>query len=206
MVLVKADLARKNADEKVQISKLVESSMQANINFADPTPPIADITAKREALEAAIPLAANGDRVAVAKRNTLDKELSQLLVAQCRYVNSASHGDRDVALTSGFVAAKMPTRIPLVAPPFNVTAQPTTKGGEALVRYRTHYGTRTKQVFVTTEDPASKPEWTLAAVTTKNQCIIAGLDPTKYYWFRVNVVCSAGISGYSDPAMCRVAA
>ena len=69
MVLVKAALARKNADEKVQISKLVESSMTLNTNFADPSPALATITAKREALELAIPLAANGDRVAVAKRN-----------------------------------------------------------------------------------------------------------------------------------------
>lgn len=206
MVLVKAGLARKNADEKVQISILVETSMEANPNFADPSPALASIVAKREQLEAAIQLAAHGDRVAVAKRNTLDRELSDLLVAECRYVNSASNGDRDVALTSGFVAAKTPTPSTLVFPPFNVVAHPTTKGGEARVRFQTHRGSRTKQVFITTEDPATEPVWKLAALTTKNQCVIAGLDPTKYYWFRVNVVCTAGVSGYSEPAKCRVAA
>ena len=206
MVLVKAALARKNADEKVQISKLVESSMALNTNFAEPSPSLASITAKREALELAIPLAANGDRVAVAKRNTLARELTQLLVAECRYVNSASHGDRDVALTSGFVAAKTPTPSPLADPPFNVVALPTTKGGEALVRFQTHYGSRTKQIFITNEDPATEPVWKLATVTTKNQCVIPGLDHTKYYWFRVNAVCAAGVSGFSDPAKCRVAA
>ena len=190
----------------VQISKLVESSMALNTHFADPSPPLARITAKREALELAKPLAANGDRVAVAKRNTLAHELSQLLVAECRYVNSASNGDRDVALTSGFVAAKTPTPTPLVAPPFNVVALPTTKGGEALVRFQTHRGSRTKQIFITTGDPATGPEWKLAALTTKNRCIIAGLDPEQYYWFRVNVICTAGVSGYSIPAQCRVAA
>jgi hypothetical protein len=206
MVLVKAGLARKNADEKVQISKLVESSMKGNANFTEPTPSLDSITAKREELEMAIPLAANGDRVAVARRNTLDRELSQLLVAECRYVNSASNGDRDVALTSGFVAAKTPQRGTLVAPPYNVWAHPTTKGGEALVRFSTHKGSRTKQIFITTEDPATEPVWKLAAVTTKNKCVIPGLDHTKYYWFRVNVVCAAGVSGFSDPAKCRVAA
>lgn len=206
MVLVKAALARKNADEKVQISKLVESSMHANAHFSDPSPALASITAKREELEIAIPLAANGDRVAVAKRNTLDRELTQLLVAECRYVNSASNGDRDVALTSGFVAAKTPTPSTLVFPPFNVVAHPTTRAGEARVRFQTHRGSLTKQIFITNEDPATSPVWKLAAVTTKNQCIVPGLDPTKYYWFQVNAVCTAGVSGYSDPAKCRVAA
>ncbi len=206
MVLVKANLARKNADEKVQISIMVETSLKDNPHFAEPSPSLASITAKREELQAAIPLAMNGDRVLVARRNTLDRELSQLLVASCRYVNSASNGDRDVALTSGFTAAKRPTPKPLVPPPFNVWAHPTTKGGEARVRFKTHSGSRTKQIFITNEDPATEPVWKLAAVTTKNQVVIPGLDHTKYYWFRVNAVCAAGVSGFSDPAKCRVAA
>ena len=206
MVLVKAGLERKNAEEKVQMSKRVESSLGTNIHFAEPVPPVASITAKREELEAAIPPAANGDRVAIAKRNTLDRELSQLLSAACRYVNSACNGDRDVALTSGFEAAKPSTRIPLVAPPYDLRVHSTTIGGQAQVRFKTHHGSRTKQIFITTEDPATEPEWKLAVVTTKNKCVIEGLDPSKYYWFRVNAVCAAGVSGFSDPAMCRVAA
>ena len=51
-----------------------------------------------------------------------------------------------------------------------------------------------------------RPEWKLAIVTTKNKCVIEGLDSTRYYCFRVNAVCAAGISGFSDPAICRVAA
>ncbi len=206
MALVKADLVNRNASEKVQISKLVESSMLANPHFADPIPAIAAITAKREALERAIPLAANGDRVALALRNTLDRELSQLLVAACGYVNCASNGDRDVALTSGFVAARTPSRIPLVDPPFNVSAKSTTKRGEVMVRFSTHYGSRTKQIYTTTEDPATNPVWKQAAVTTKTQCLITDLDPDKFYWFRLNAVCTAGISGFSEPARCRPAA
>lgn len=180
--------------------------MEGNTHFADPSPALAIIAGKRKELEAAILWAMNGDRVAVAKRNTLDRELSQLLVAECSYVNSACNGDRDVALTSGFTAAKVPTPGTLVNPPFNVTAHPTTKGGEARVRFRTHRGSRAKQIFITTEDPATEPVWKLIVVTTKNQCVIPDLDPTKYYWFRVNAVCSAGVSGFSDPAKCRVAA
>ncbi|MGB3525818.1 MAG: fibronectin type III domain-containing protein [Flavobacteriales bacterium] len=206
MALVKADLVNKNASEKVQISKLVESSMQANHHFVDPIPALAAITAKREALEGAIADAANGDRVALALRNTLDRELSQLLVAACGYVNCASNGDRDVALTSGFVAAKIPSPIPLVDPPYNVTAKPTTKRGEVMVRFKTHHGSRTKQIYMTTVDPATNPQWTQAAVTTKTQCLITGLDPDKFYWFRLNAVCTAGISGFSEPAKCRPAA
>ena len=206
MALVKADLLNKNASEKVQISILVESSMHANPHFVEPIPALAAITAKREALEAALLLAANGDRVALARRNTLDRELSQLLVAACGYVNCASNGDRDVALTSGFVAARTPSRIPLVEPPFNVTARSTTKRGEVMVRFRTHQGSRTKQIYVTTEDPATSPEWKQVAVTTKTQCLITDLDTDKFYWFRLNAVCTAGVSGFSEPAKCRPAA
>src|SRR5690606_21548837 len=105
-MLVKAGLARKNAVELVQICKTVEASMAMNLHFKEPSPSLGVLAAKREELEEAIPLAVNADRVHVARRNTLARELRQFLVAECRYVNSASGGDRDVALTSGFPAAK----------------------------------------------------------------------------------------------------
>ena len=206
MVLVKAGLESKNADQKVQFSKMVETAMEGNLHFTEPSPPLLHIKEKREELEAVIPLAANGDRVHIAKRNTLDRELSQLLSAACRYVNSACKEDRDVALTSGFEAAKPSTRIPLVLPPFNLRVEPTTKGGEAMVRFKTHHGSRTKQIFITEGDPTAEPEWKLAVSTTRNKALIAGLDPNKYYWFRVNAVCASGVSGFSEPAKCRVAA
>lgn len=206
MVLVKANIGRKNADELVQYSIIVESAMTGNANFADPTPKVVDITAAREALEAAIPPAAHGDRVAVAKRNSLAAELGKLLVSLCRYVNSASNGDRNVALTSGFPAAKVPAPIPLVEPPYNLTAQPTDKEGEALLRFRSHYGSRMKQIYATSGDPNVEANWELIGVTTKSRFLATHLDPNRFYWFRVNAVCAAGVSGYSDPAVCRAAA
>jgi hypothetical protein len=205
MVLVKADITKKNPDELIQFSLLVEAGMTANPNFADPTPKISDITAARVALEAAIAPAANGDRVAVAKRNTLSRELATLLVAECRYVNSASNGDRDVALSSNFPAAKTPSPIGLVPPPEKVAARATDRNGEVLVTFKSAYGSRMKQVFATSGDPNAEDGWELIGVTTKSRFLATDLDPMKFYWFRVNAVCAAGVSGYSDPAMGRAA-
>ncbi|MBL0128864.1 MAG: hypothetical protein IPP83_15720 [Flavobacteriales bacterium] len=206
MVLVKADIKKHNPDELVQFSIHVEAGMNGNLKFADPSPKLVDINTARLVLEAAIPVAANGDRVAVAKRNSAAHILGAMLSSLCRYVNSASNGDRDVALTSNFPAAKEPTPIPLVAPPFNLTAQPTEKGGEALLRFRTHYGSRTKQIYATTGDPNAATGWELIGVTTKSRFLATNLDSNKTTWFRVNAICSAGVSGYSDPAKCRAAA
>ncbi len=205
MVLVKADIQKKNADELVQFSIQVETSMTGNSSFPDPTPKIADITAARQALEAAILPAANGDRVAVALRNSLTRALGTLLVRECAYVNTASDGDRNVALSSGYPAAKEPTPIGLVPPPQKVVAKPTNKDGEVLVTFKCAYGSRMKQVYATSGDPNVEEGWELIGVTTKSRFLATNLDPMKFYWFRVNAVCAAGVSGYSDPAMGRAA-
>ncbi len=206
MAYVKADTGTMKADEMVQYSSVIEAAMTGNPKFADPTPSLAEVSDARVALAAAIPAAAYGDRVMVAKRNSARLVLSKKLVDLCRYVNSASNGDRDVALTSGFLPAKTPDPIPLVDPPYSVSAEPTTKAGQALVRYRTHHGSRTKQIFATTGDPNDESGWQLVGVTTKRSFLATNLDPEKYYWFKVNVICAAGVSGYSDPAVVRAAA
>ena len=177
--------------------------MANNGNFPEPTPKLTDVAAARVDLEASIPPAMNGDRVAVAKRNADAKHLGNLLVDLCRYVNSASNGDPNVANTSGFPAAKSPEPIPLVAPPFNVTAVPTSKDGEALVRFRSHRGTKSKQVYASSGDPNDQASFQLIGITTKARFLATGLDPDKTYWFRVTATFAAGVSGYSDPAKCR---
>ncbi|MBL8000434.1 MAG: fibronectin type III domain-containing protein [Flavobacteriales bacterium] len=206
MNLVKADLSKKNADELVQYSIVVETAMNGNASFPDPSPKLSDITTARQKLEAAIPPAVNGDRVLVAKRNTLARELRDLLVAECQYVNSASNGDRDVALSSGFPAAKEPSPIGLVPPPTKLVARPTDKQGQALITFKCAYGSRMKQIYCTSGDPNVEANWELIGVTTKSRFLATDLDPNKFYWFRVNAVCAAGVSGYSDPAVVRAAA
>lgn len=190
----------------VQHSTVVETAMKNNPNFPEPTPSLAEVEEARLALVAAIPAAAYGDRVMVAKRNTARKALAKKLVDLCRYVNSACAGDRDVALGSGFLPAKSPEPTPLVDPPYNVTATATEKVGEARIRFRTHKGSKTKQIFATSGDPNVEEGWVLVGITTKSNFLATGLDPNKFYWFKVNAVCAAGISGFSDPAVVRAAA
>jgi hypothetical protein len=63
-----------------------------------------------------------------------------------------------------------------------------------------------KQVFVCSGDPNLEASWELIGVTTKSTFMVTDLDPSRIYWFRVNAVCAAGITGYSDPAWVRAAA
>lgn len=203
MLLVKANTKDKAAATIAQICIVVENAMKNNGHFTSPKPGLAMVTAARENLERSIALSMHGDRVAMARRNSDIKQLVQLLADLCRYVNSASNGDRDVALTSGFEAAKPSSPIPLVQPPYKVTAQPTSKAGEVLVRFRTHHGTKSKQVYACSGDPNDQTNYQLIGVTTKMNFLATGLDPNKFYWFKIRSICSAGISGFSDPAKCR---
>jgi hypothetical protein len=206
MQLVKSDITKKNADEMVQYSLQIEAAMKDNENFVEPTPKLVDVEEARTALQNSIAPAANGDRVAVALRNTLRRALGKLLVELCQYVNAASKGDRDVALTSGFPPAKEPRPIGLVGAPDNLVAQATDKRGDAHLRWKSRYGSRMKQVFVCSGDPNVEGNWELLGVTTKSTFMVTDLDPNKIYWFRVNAVCAAGITGYSDPTWVRAAA
>jgi hypothetical protein len=206
MQLVKTDISKKNADEMVQYSLQIEDAMTGNTNFTDPTPKLTDIAAARTTLQASIAPAANGDRVAVALRNDYRRALGKLLVDLCQYVNAASKGDIKVALTSGFPASKPRDPIGLVGAPDNLVAQPTDKRGQAYLRWKSRYGSRMKQVFVCSGDPNVESNWELIGVTTKSTYLVTDLDPNKIYWFRVNAVCAAGITGYSDPAWVRAAA
>lgn len=205
MVLVKTDLQKKNPDELVQFSITVEVAMKSNTKFATPTPTIAEVTAARELLEESIPPAAGGDRTAIALRNTYFRNLGTLLVRLCGYVNVTSDGDLDVARTSAFPPAKQPAPIGLVAPPVLVEVRATDKTGQVYLRIKSAHGSRMKQVFATSGDPNVETGWELIGVTTKSTFLATDLDPNKFYWFRVNAVCAAGESGYSDPAVCRAA-
>jgi hypothetical protein len=206
MHLVKTDISKKNADEMVQYSLQIEAAMTGNANFAAPTPKLTDIATARTTLQASIAPAAHGDKVAVALRNSNRRALGQMLVELCQYVNAASNGVRDVALTSGFPAAKVPQPIGLVGAPTGLVAQPTVKRGQASLRWRSRYGSRIKQVYICSGEPKVESDWVLLGITTKSTYLVTDLDPAKIYWFRVNAVCAAGVSGYSDPAWVRAAA
>jgi hypothetical protein len=206
MVLVKADIQNKNASELCDYSEQVEAAMATNPKFPDPVPSLTEVAAARVLLNSAIAPAANGDRVAVALRNTRWYILANMLVRLCGYVNSASNGDRDVALTSAFVAAKKPTKLGLIGNPTDLVAKATEKRSEAALYWKSRHGSKMSQIFINSGDPNNEDGWELKMVTTRNRALITGLDPNKIYWFRVNTVCSAGITGFSDPAWVRAAA
>ena len=172
--------------------------------FPAPVPPLVVFEAHIDELAAAN-AAANVNRGRAefqAKREALKVVLADIK-SLAGYVQTASFGNADIILASGFEVVKRGGRIGELTPPDKLIARPTTMTGRCSLAWDGEHGSDVFHVFMsTTSDPF---KWELVGATTKRSFFADGLATAQTYWFAVTAVGAAGETSMSEPLMARAA-
>ncbi|QQR87169.1 MAG: fibronectin type III domain-containing protein [Flavobacteriales bacterium] len=203
--LIKAGLRGVKTSELVDKSAYVEAKMTGNVNFVNAVPTIASITAARTALSAALEAAVSGAHEAIAVKNEADRTLRSLLTHLSRYVNGASNGDVDVAVSSGFELVKPKDPVDKLEAPVNVNAEAGAYVGSVDLRWKKVRGGRVYNVYMTAGDPNLETGWSIVDVVSASKCTIQDLEPGRNYAFRIAALGSPGEGPTSEFTGCRAA-
>jgi len=204
MRIIKAGLTGLKAPNLVAKSAHVEEAMTANANFATPTPSIAELTAARIALTAAIMEAQSGAHAAIATKNEAAKTMARLITALSRYVNSATD-DVTIAVTSGFGLAKKPDPVEQLEAPTNYVGNTGTLAGEIKLRWKGVRGARMYQTYICDGDPSTDGVWRPAGLSSKGRITITGLITDKLYSFKTAALGVVGEGPLSEIATAKAA-
>lgn len=183
----------------------VVAKMTGNANFTTPAVALAALTAKADALEAAIEEATFGSRQSKLVRNQLVLDAQAMLNMQGNYVRSVCDGDAVKLDSSGFKLAKERVPVGIPGAPQRVEARFTNLKGELELRWKSVHGAHGYQVWMTDKDPALGNTWQAVGFTTRVKHAVTDLESYKAYWFCVSAVGVAGEGAQSDPALGRAA-
>ena len=190
--------------EKVSKARQIVIAMTGNPNFTTPMPTLASITSAADDLDAA-QIALDGTKIKTAERNTAEDLLDTLMSGLQGYVGSICLNDVEKTLSSGFDIRKANTKAEILPAPIGLTAVSTQIEGQVKLKWICAPGSKLLYMVQCTPDvsPMPTPTWDLVAQSSKAVVIIENLTPGTKYMFRVAVINSAGISGWSEIAVCR---
>jgi len=180
-----------DSDLTVKTGHIVEK-MTGNINFTEPEPALANVTAANNAFVLSIAKAQNGSKEDTVIKNNCRTVLETILKSEADYVQRISNGDEAIILSSGFDVNRRPGTVGQLDKPTNLTLMPGNNHGTLwfscdVVANASFY------VIEYTEGPVTADSVWIQTTTTKHKLLIEALTSGKQYFFRV-----AG--GGSDPS------
>lgn len=198
---VKLDFSHLTLAEKVVRAQQIVASLTNNPTFQTPHPPLAQITALIEAVQAIlveVQSLRQAARAKTAEQNELEATLNKLMGQLAAYIESITGGDEKLILQAGFnvrgAAAAGNTEAP--------TGLSTTAGdhdGEIDLHWNRVNHARS-YIIERSADPMTDTSWTHEKVVTISSTTVSGLTRHGQYWFRVAAIGAGGQSGWSDPA------
>ncbi|HEX8500280.1 MAG TPA: fibronectin type III domain-containing protein [Pyrinomonadaceae bacterium] len=204
MARIKLNLRSLSIPEKIARSKQIVAALTGNPNFTSPHPPLAQVTAAVNELEAAADAAQAARQEAKARtatQNTKEEALDQILTQLVAHVESVAGNDQELIMSAGLDVrgAPAPAASTPAAPP-SLTATAGEHEGEIDLSWDAVRGARS-YVVERSPDPPTESSYTHAAVSTRSRTTIEGLTSGTRYWFRVAAVTTAGQSPWSNPAV-----
>jgi hypothetical protein len=178
------------------------ASMSSNPNFATTIPALTDVTSQLQAYSAGLTAAQSKDRNAVATKNQLRENLTDLLTQLGSYVMAVANGDKAKLISSGFDLAKEGESTPL-SKPDNIQLTDGKNAGELIVKVTAVKGAKS-YVHQYTSDPLTPNSDWAQVITTTSKYTIKNLSSAQKYWCRVAAVGSLNQVVYSD-AVSRIA-
>lgn len=178
---------------------VVQEGMTGNANFPDAGTLVAEMVAARDALVEAMVAAADGGRQAHLVQRQAKARLKERMTQVLNHVLSVAPGDVLRLITSGFPERRPPALIGLLPAPGNLRAA-FGNPGEARLRWEPVHGARLYRVFVNMREANGEDVWLELGSEPHAHGVVRGLEPLKYYWFRVQAVGTAGNGAMSDPA------
>lgn len=204
---IKLDLQGKTVPQKIQFLRDIVTQMTGNANYTTPAPTLASITAKANALEAALGAQATAQqaaKTATTNLETKEGEADAAVNSLSNYVWETSGGDEAKIQGAGMT---------LRAPKTPTTSLPAPQG--LAVTAGDEEGTldatwdpvpKSKGYEVqTSPDPVTGTSWEYAETSTASKTSLTGLPSGSKIWVRVRALGPKKIkSPWSDPAVKRV--
>ena len=174
--------------------RLVVTMMTDNQNFPAPMPPLAEISADLDTLEASEELARKGGKGMVQQRNIALRRVHSKMMLLKAYVQSTANADPDqaeaIVHSAGMNVAKPRTRTKL---PINV------KRGDAVGRVVLDAKALPHPVQYRWQMSTDQTTWTDLPESFKTKSVVEGLVPATTYSFRLRTVTRNGPSEWSPP-------
>jgi len=201
-MIVKPYISFLNTDNDAQLITRtggILSAMNDNPSYPVPSPALAGITTALEDFTAAVSAAVDGGKALNAVKRAKRAALVALLRQLASYVQVTANGNLAVLMSSGFPAQKTQRQpIGVLPPPANVTLTFGARSGELRGTASPVAGAAIYNWQLST---AAAPSVVLQTMqTTASNAVFPGLTPGVTYNAMVNVVGSAGPSGWAGPA------
>jgi len=202
--LIKADVNDLPAEALAGKAAYIIAAMDGNLNFPDPVPSIATVTAAHAMLVQAIEEAKSFARSAIAAKNLAAEELRGMLSRLAGHVNCAARGNLEIALSSGFLQRKQREAVVLYSPELLV-ARTGERNGSIDLNWRRVPGVKMYKVYRTQGEVNDESIWECVLTTTRTRCAIMGSERSAYYSFRITALGAAG-EGPASNVSCAKAA
>ena len=208
MSKIKLNLRNLTIPEKIARSQQIVAALTGNPNFNAPHPPLAQVTAAINELEAASNAAQAARQDAKAKtaaQNAKEEALDRIMTQLVAHVESVAGDDPQLILSAGLdvrasAASASASHLTTNAAPSALTAAVGDHDGEIDLSWDAVRGARS-YVVERSPDPPTETSWVHATVATRSRTTIEDLTSGTRYWFRVAAITATGQSGWSNPAM-----
>src|ERR1044072_4542172 len=202
MARVKLNLRKLSVTDKIAKGRQIVTGMTNNAHFANPNPPLSDVTTTLDDLEKAFALVQAARSEVTTKTVTQDNaeaKLDQTLTQLAGYVESVA-GKDDTVITSAGMETKSSRSAPTVpTAPLGLSATTGEHEGEINLTWKPVANARS-YIIEFSLDPATASSWTHSGVATAANKTLFSLTSGKRYWFRVAAVGAGGQSGWSEHA------
>jgi hypothetical protein len=173
--------------------RLIVTMMTGNPSFPAPTPPLADVSADLDALEASEELARRGGKGVTKQRDVALRKTHNKMNMLKAYVQSVANAEAEaeaIVLSAGMDAKKPRARTKL---PVEV------KHGDAPGRVVLDAKALPQPVQYRWQMSTDQATWTDLPETFKTKSVVEGLLPARVYSFRLKTVTRNGPSEWSPP-------
>ncbi len=169
--------------------------------FPNPMPPLATITTVIGQFQTRTVDAENGDRDKIRVRNIAREVLLSQLFELSQYTMMMSHSNtngKELIENAGFDVARKRHPLGLLPAPLNVLSALSKEPGAVDLKWKRVYGARSYQVeFIEGTEVGPQAEWKILGTSSKRKFNASGLQPGRFYSFRVRAY---GVAGYSAPS------
>jgi len=202
MAKVRLNLNQKSDSDLLTFSQQHIAAMAGNANYATPMPGAVAFQTLHDDYEAALDdasLAASNAMEKVATKDLKRATLEGGLTDRAGYVDSASHGDEPIILTSHFDVRDTPVPVGPLPAPVDFLATMGDMEGEIDLVWSSIYGAKS---YVVQKSPHELPRvWTQFTIVTKSKTTVPDCDSGEKYAFRVAAVRAAGQGPWSDESI-----